>query len=203
MGEEPRVANSTNASAAFSGGPVRRGSTMGTEQSNRQEQSSFGKRREPHGLYIISAAFLIFAGIAVAMALPPFWRQYRVLSAWPEVNAQVVRSDVVQLTFAGNKYYAWDLQLLFTRDGSPHFGSAAPRQSRDYQEVRRASDEFPVGSYHNVRVNPANPQEIRLHAGWNRRFFAVPILLGGVAGVFGAIALALFFLVRAQSADID
>jgi hypothetical protein len=175
---------------------------MGTGESNRQEQASSGKRREPHGLYIISAAFLIFAGIVMALALPPFWRQYRVLSTWPKVNAEVIRNDVVQLTFAGSKYYAWDLQLLFTRDGSPHFGSAAPRQSRNYEEVRRASDEYPVGSYHSVRVNPANPQEIRLHAGWNRRFFAIPILLGSVAGGFGAIALALFFFARAKSSDI-
>ncbi|MGD0975219.1 MAG: DUF3592 domain-containing protein, partial [Candidatus Korobacteraceae bacterium] len=149
----------------------------------------------------ISAAFVIFAGVAAAMALPYFWSQYRVVSGWPEVNAQVVRSDVVRLTFAGSDYYAWDSQFLFSRDGRQHFAGAGPHNSRDYQQVRRLGDEYPVGSYHLVRVNPATPQEIRLHAGWNRRFFAISILLGSAAAGLGAIGLALFLLARAQSAS--
>jgi hypothetical protein len=187
--------------AGFSGGPVRSAATTCTRKGNQQVQTPAGTDRGLHGLYVISAAFVVFAGVAAAMALPYFWSQYRVVSGWPEVNAQVVRSDVVQLTFAGSSYYAWDSQFLFARDGQPHFAGAGPHNSRDYQQLRRLGDEYPVGSYHRVRFNPSNPQEIRLHAGWNRRFFAISILLGSAAAGFGAIGLALFLLARAQSAS--
>ena len=180
---------------AGSGAPVR-------SAANQQVQPPAGPRKELHSLYVVSAAFLIFAGVAAVMALPFFWSQYRVVSAWPEVEAQVVRSGVVQLAVAAGNYYAWDSQFLFTRDGRQRFASAGPHNSRDYQEVRRIGDEYPVGSYHRVRFNPANPEEIRLHAGWNRRFFSISILLGGAAVGFCAIGMALFLLARAQSASI-
>jgi len=184
----------------FSGGRVRSAATTCARRGDPQVQPPAGTRNGLHSLYVISAAFVIFSAVTAAMALPFFWSQYRVVSGWPEVNAQVVRSDVVQLTYAGGNYYTWDSQFRFAHDGRQLFAGAGPHNSRDYLQVRRLGDEYPVGSYHRLRFNPANPQEIRLHAGWNRRFFAISILLGVVAGAFGAIGLVLFLLARAQPA---
>lgn len=154
--------------------------------------------RKPHALHFFSAAFLIFCAVTAAMAVPFFWRQYAVLKHWPEVAAQVVRGNVAQVNYGGTTYYALDLQLVFTHDGRTTFGSASPRQSRQYEKVRRTVDEYPVGSYHTVRFNPERPAEIRLHAGWNRRFFVIPILLGCAAALFGAISAILAAVAHAQ-----
>jgi len=46
-------------------------------------------------LRVIAAANFIFCGLFVLFSLPYFWRQVQVLRNWPEVDAQVLRSEVV------------------------------------------------------------------------------------------------------------
>ena len=143
-------------------------------------------------LQVLAAACLLFCAAALTIAVSFFWGQYRVLNSWPEVKAQVLRNEVVQLSYGGTKYYGLDLQFLYPCNGRPVFGSASPHQSNDERKIRRAAEQYPVGSFHLLRVNPQDPTQVRLHAGWNRRFFALPIMLGSVAAGFAAVAVLLF-----------
>ncbi len=146
-------------------------------------------------LRVIAAANFIFCGLFVLFSLPFFWRQWQVLRNWPEVEAQVLRSDVVTEPSAGHDMvYRAKLQLLYTVNGNPITSELTSFESSNYEATLRRTKQFPVGSHYNVRYNPSNPQQARVGAGWNRTYFALPLIVLSMAAVFalvGAVFLAI------------
>lgn len=164
---------------------------------------SFAAVREHGGQPVVSMvglAFLFFAVITAALALGSFWRQYRILHEWPVVDAQVLRSEIVPLEMGGRRLYSWDLQLLYTRGGKPQFGSPFPFNSPDPDRLRERAESYSVGSYHRVRFNPKQPNELRLQAGWNRRFFFQALLLSAFALGFATIGAVAFAIAHTRGA---
>ena len=49
------------------------------------------------GLGLVAGAFVLFSLSCLALAGTLFWKQYSITSSWPEIDAQVMRSDVVQI----------------------------------------------------------------------------------------------------------
>jgi len=145
-------------------------------------------------LRVIAAANFIFCGLFVVFSLPFLWHQIQVLRTWPEVQAQVLRSEVVSEPSAGHEMlYRAKLQVLYTVSGNPITSDLTSFESTNYEATLQRVEQFPVGSHHPVRYDPANPNQARIGAGWNRTFFALPLIVLSIAALFlcvGAVFLA-------------
>jgi Protein of unknown function (DUF3592) len=146
-------------------------------------------------LPVIAAANFIFATLFLIFSLPFFWRQWQVLRQWPETEAQVLRSEVVSAPPSGHEnVYRAKLQVLYTVAGQPVTSELTSFESTNYEATQQRTQQFPVGSYHAVRYDPANPAQARIGAGWNRTFFALPLIVLTMAVFFafvGAVFLAI------------
>ena len=146
-------------------------------------------------LRVIAAANFIFCGLFLVFSLPFFWRQLQVLRNWPETDAQVLRNEVVSQPSSGHEnVYRAKLQVLYTVAGQPVTSELTSFESSNYEATQKRTEEFPVGSHHLVRYNPANPVQARIGAGWNRAYFALPLIVLAMAALFafiGAVFLAI------------
>lgn len=149
------------------------------------------------GLQFFGVACLVLCLLFIIFSLPFFWTQIRVLRTWPTTQAQVLRSEVVtQPAPAHEQLYAAQLQLLYTVEGKPITVELTSFQSKNYEETQRRAAEFTVGSRHPLRYDPRDPNQARIGAGWNARFFAAPLLLLAMGAAFAMIALGLFMAGR-------
>jgi hypothetical protein len=153
-------------------------------------------QQQPHSsgvLQFLGVACLIVCVLFVIVSLPFFLGQIRVVRSWPVRQAQILRSEVVTLPAAKHdQLYAAQLQIAYVVDGQPITVQLTSFQSSNYEDTVRRAAEYPVGSRRAIRYNPQNPSEARIGAGWNRRFFAVPLITLGCGLIFAAIAAALF-----------
>ena len=149
-------------------------------------------------LRVIAVACLVFFVIGLLFAVRPFLQQQKVLRSWPSADAQVVHSDVVPLrTDSGQVLYDTLLVLSYQAQGRPYVSSVGSlHQSTSYQRKKKQADRFQPGNHTEVRYNPADPRDVRVQVGYNVHFFAVPIFISGVAGIFGVLALVLFLFAR-------
>jgi|ERR1019366_1941617 hypothetical protein len=154
---------------------------------------------EKHGLLVfLGVPNLILCTLCIVLSLPFFWGQVRVLQTWPETEAQVMRSDVVtQPAPPHQQLFAAKLQVLYTVDGRPITAELISFQSPNYEQTAARAARFPVGSHHPIRYDPRAPTQARIGAGWNLRFFLVPLVMLGMGVIFGGIAAA--FLVAARA----
>jgi hypothetical protein len=148
-------------------------------------------------LQAIGVANLIICVIMLAFSLPFFLHQISVLHHWPSADAQVIGSDVVVERISKNEQlYSARLLLVYTVDGKAITTNLTSFQDQNYAKTRARADEYVVGSHHQIRYDPRDPQQARIGAGWNARFFALPLIVSGVGAVFGLIAAALIITGR-------
>jgi len=152
-------------------------------------------------LRVIAVACLVFFVIGLLFAVPPFLQQMEVLRSWPSADAQVVHSSVVPLrTDSGQVLYDTLLVLSYQAQGRPYVSSVGSlHQSTSYERKKKQADRFHPGDHTEVRYNPADPRDARVQVGYNVHFFAVPIFISGVAGIFGVLALVLFLVSRRRA----
>jgi hypothetical protein len=156
---------------------------------------------QKHGtLRLIAAANFIIAALFLIFSLPFFWRQAQVLRSWAETDAQVLRSEVLAGPPEGHEIvYRAQLRLLYTVGGNPVTSDLVSFSSKNYDATLRRTNQFPVGSHHPVRYDPANPSQARLGAAWTTTFFAVPLLVLGMAVLFGFIGTVFLTVAKAAS----
>lgn len=154
-------------------------------------------------LRVIAIAALIFFLVGLLFAVPPFIEQLKVLRNWPSTDAVVVRSQVVSLTTAsGEKLYDSVLTLSYEIGGRPYLREVGSiHQSTSYERKRKQAERFPAGSRIPIRYNPRDPDDIRIQAGFNRHFFAVPIFIAGASSIFGVLALVVWLVSRRGEAQ--
>lgn len=144
-------------------------------------------------LQFLGVACLIVSGLFVILSIPFFWGQIQVLRDWPVRQAQVIRSEVVVEPAAKHEQlYAARLQIVYAVDGRPVMAELTSFESKNYEETARRVAEFPVGSRCAIRYDPGNPTQARIGAGWNRRFFAAPLITLGCGVCFAAVAAGFF-----------
>lgn len=148
-------------------------------------------------LQFIGVANLIVCGLFMVMSLPFFLGQIHVLRSWPVAQAQVIQSQVIsQPAPKHDQLYAAKLQIVYVVNGQPVTADLTSFESSNYEETTRRAAEFPVGSRHEVRYDPNNPTQARIGAGWNRRFFAVPLITLGCGLAFALLAIGFFVAAR-------
>ncbi len=135
-------------------------------------------------------------------SVPFFWGQIRVLRSWPVRQAVVTRSAVAA-TPSGrhDQLYSAQVQIAYVVDGQAVTTELTSFQSGNYEETVRRAAEFPVGSRRAIRYDPNQPRQVRIDAGWNRRFFAVPLITLGCGIFFGLLAAGFFIAARASNAE--
>ena len=148
-------------------------------------------------LQFIGVANLIVCALFLIMSIPFFMGQIRVLRSWPVTTAQVTKSAVVnQPAPKHSQLYAAQLQIAYVVDGKPITVDLTSYQSSNYDATTKRAAEFPVGSTREIRYDPAHPTQARIGAGWNRRFFAVPLITLGCGLCFAALAIGFFIAAR-------
>jgi Protein of unknown function (DUF3592) len=140
-------------------------------------------------LRFIAAANFIFAALFLIFSLPFFWRQANVLWHWPETDAQVLRSEVFSDGASGHEnLYRAKLQVLYSVGGQPVTSDLTSYESTNYEATLQRTRQFPVGSHHAVRYDPANRSRARIGVGWNLTFFALPLIVAAIAVFFAFVA---------------
>ncbi len=148
-------------------------------------------------LQLVGVACLVIFALFVILSLPLFWSQIRVLQSWPVRQAQVIRSAVVTEDAGRHEQlYSAQIQIVYVVDGRPVTAELISFQSSNYAETARRAAEFPVGSRHAIRYDPKYPRQVRIGAGWNRRFFAVPLITLGCGLCFAVLAVGLFIAAK-------
>ena len=149
-------------------------------------------------------ACLIVGGLFLIFSLPFFWGQIQVLRSWPVRQAQVLSSRVVvEPTSKHDQLYSAKLEIVYAVDGRPMTSELTSFQSSNYEETARRAAEFPVGSRHAIRYDPNNPTQARIGAGWNRRFFAVPLITAGVGMCFVVLGVVFFVVGRMAEGSVN
>jgi len=142
-------------------------------------------------------ACLIVGALFAIFSVPFFWGQYQVLEKWPVRQAQVISSKVVVEPAAKHEQlYAARIEIVYAANSNPVTAELTSFESSNYEETVRRAGEFPVGSRHAIRYDPHNPSQARIGAGWNRRFFAVPLITLGCGVAFALIAAGFFVAAR-------
>jgi hypothetical protein len=163
-----------------------------------------GARSKPRGVHekrgtlrVIASANFIFAAFFVVFSAPFYWRQVNVLRHWTETDAQVLQSEVVAQAEGHENVYRAKLQVLYTANGQPITSDLTSFESTNYEATQQRVAQFPVGSHHALRYDPAHPSQARLGAGWNTTFFALPLIVMGMAMVFLLIGAVLLSVAKA------
>jgi hypothetical protein len=148
-------------------------------------------------LQFLGVACLIICVLFAIFSIPFFWQQIQVLRSWPVRQAQVIRSEVVAQPAAKHEQlYAARIQIVYVANGRPVTAELTSFESSNYEQTVRRAAEFPVGSRHAIRYDPNDPTQARIGAGWNRRFFAVPLITLGCGLAFAAVAAGFFIAAK-------
>lgn len=148
-------------------------------------------------LQFIGVANLIVCGLFIILSVPFFMGQIRVLRSWPATEAQVIDSQVVTVPAAKHdQLYAARLKIAYSVHGNTMHADLTSFESKNYAETQQRAAEFSVGSRHEIRYDAEHPEQARIGAGWNRRFFAVPLITLGCGLFFGLLAMGFFIAAR-------
>ena len=144
-------------------------------------------------LRVIASAFFIFFLGFLGISLPLYWSQHKILRNWPAADAEVTSSRVLVLQGQGGPLHDFEVHFAFSVDGRPCAGvTHSNHLSTSRARKEEQAGEFPVGSHHRIRYNPADPADVRAQVGYNVHFFAVPIFISGVGAIFLVIGLVIW-----------
>ena len=112
----------------------------------------------------------------------------------------MVRAKVVpvraEVSEDGQKVTTPTCSFLFTVNGKPHIAEMFSHRSPNIDKVRYETNKFTVGSHRSILYNPTSLTDVRVNAGYNRRFFFAPLLITGFGLIFGAFAGIFYAMTR-------
>jgi len=130
---------------------------------------------------------LVAAILFIVVALGLTVREFMYLADWPEVEAKVTATRVIEEQSGGNDshpLYRPEVTVLYTVAGHPQQGHAvATYWSDDRHDAEATLSNFPNGVRRTMRVNPSNPDELRFDAELGVAAFKIPLVSAGT-GVF-------------------
>ena len=148
-------------------------------------------------LKVIAFGFFILFLVFLGLATPFYLRQRDILKNWVEVQATVQNSQVAAVPQKhGTNYNARILVQFRLGDAINTALISSGYPSRFRSHAQQWVDRFPDGAHVMIAYNPLNPTEIRLDPGYNRYFFAVPVLVTEVGLGFAGIAAVFYLIAR-------
>ncbi|MBI4164827.1 MAG: DUF3592 domain-containing protein [Acidobacteria bacterium] len=148
-----------------------------------------GKRK----FKLVGTVFSITGVVMVSLAGWTGIRQYHILKSWPNVEAEVVNSQVIRYHDAesGTTYRA-AIDFRYGVEGKEYTAAASSSySSSSYSRMKAKADAYATGTRHPVRYNPADPSDMRFEAGYNFSFFFLPGTLGLIGLTFSGLGGAL------------
>jgi hypothetical protein len=146
----------------------------------------------------------IFTGVGLILLAVGVWageRQYTIMKSWPTVEATVAKSRMTHYLdrHGSSIMYQVEIDFRYTLDGKPFDTPSTPGYSTsNYTAMKRIADAYAPGTRHIIRYNPAEPNDIRMNAGYNFGFFLLPTILGGMAVLFTGLGIALLVASRSM-----
>ena len=142
----------------------------------------------------------IFTAVGLILLAVGGWlgsRQYTILTAWPTVEATVTRSRVVRSFGRRGAHYRAEMQFRYTVDGKTFDTPSDPGYSTsDYLGMKKMADDFAPGTRHPIRYNPADPNDIRMNAGYTLGFFLLPTVFAGLGVLLSGLGITLLLASR-------
>lgn len=133
-----------------------------------------------------------------------FRYQNRIVSEWPQVNAEVTRSYLHQAASRNGTLYRAEWEFRYTAGGREYqVPVQSNTRSTSYQSRKREADEFPAGSHHLIRYDPSNPGHIEIRAAYSFRFFLLPLLFLAVGVVVTLVSGWLLIATRNRGAPLE
>jgi hypothetical protein len=154
---------------------------------------------EGKGLYrLVGMIFLVVGLVLLSIAAWTGQSRYTILKSWPEVEAEVVKSEVVRSRDSeGNVMFKAAIDFRYTVAGKEYTVPASSSYSSSSHSVmQRKVAAYAPGSRHLIRYNPADPVDMHFDVGYNFSFFLLPLILGGMGVVFSALGAGVLYAVR-------
>lgn len=149
---------------------------------------------------LIGVILLLIGLVLLTTAVWSGYRQHTIIKSWPEVQAEVVKSELVDSGDSdGTTMYSNAIEFRYAMDGKEY---STPTKSgystSSYEEMKIQVDTYAPGTRHPIRLNPSNPRDIRYNAGYTAGFFFLSLIFGGVGIVFSGTSIALMIFFRPE-----
>lgn len=146
-------------------------------------------------LKFFGGALLLFAVVMLCYSGIFYAQQYRILRDWPQAQATVIDSRVVEQATSDRPLYATELRFAFAAAGKPVVGDYVfPHESTVRARKEKQAAQYAVGSQHTIVYDPADPSHVRVRPGYNVEFFVIPVFMTGIAAIFGVVGGGLLLL---------
>lgn len=148
----------------------------------------------------IGGFFLLIGLAMLTIAGWSGYRQHTIIKSWPEVQAEVVKSELIDSRDDdGKTMYSTAMEFRYTVDGKEYTTPAKSGYSTSsYEEMKIQVDTYAPGTRHAIRVNPANPRDIRYEVGYTVGFFLLSVILGAMGVVFSGLSIVLLLVFRPE-----
>ncbi len=123
------------------------------------------RSRVGRGLQVIGGLVLLLLVVPLALiAAFLAWRQYRILSTWPQVEGTVIQAHWIEDRSQPGRAatYGAEFQFRYVVGGREYQAVAAQGYNGSYDQARRWLSELPVGAHRRIRYEPDNPLVISL-----------------------------------------
>jgi hypothetical protein len=128
------------------------------------EKSDIPSPRENPAALLLVGAFFGLPGLALCIGAAYMGlNNYAATQTWPTADATVTRSNIeVTRDRDGMPVYRLGVDFDYERDHqAEHAGGQSIYVSGSYPWIIQRLERFPVGSRHQVRVNPRDPADVR------------------------------------------
>ena len=145
--------------------------------------------------FLYVAIFFGIGGLAVmAVGQNMARRQMEVRRAWPETEAEVVRTEISRRRgMEARPTFRVKPTFRYRADGQEYVSSAISEYDlMTYADAERERRQYPAGSRHRIHYNPAHPGDVQFEVE-QRGFMGASLAVTLFGAIFASIALALLF----------
>ena len=137
--------------------------------------------------YIFIPIGIVLLGVAVWL----FAQRREILNTWPEAQAEVTHSELTySRSKSGGSMYSAVYVFRYHVKGRDYITQDDPGYSTSsYSSMEEKVQKYAPGTRHAIRYNPANPEEIRIEAGYNLTTFGIPLGVAAIGLVFFGLGL--------------
>jgi len=160
--------------------------------------------KKPSKGVLIAGAFWALAGLVLlALTVIAAYREHRIISSWPEVQALVTANHLRRSHCAdGMLVFHPEVEFRYVVAGRHYVSSDTSHSSSSYAWACRQLATYSPGSRHTIKYDPSSPSRIRFGAAYTLNSFLGPVVTGGMGIIFGLIGLGLLQAGRPRKARL-
>ena len=144
----------------------------------------------PRAAWIVGGIFTAGGLTALGFGLWAAVWCFTVVRSWPELDAEVIKSSIVRSRNTNGDFrYVVRAEFRYSAGGAEIRSQTSDSgfNSNIYGNAFRKAELYAAGTHHRIRVNPANPKDIRFDVGYSLDFFGVALALNALGLIFSAV----------------